>query len=184
MPQKKNPDIPELVRGKTGRVFGNLQSLLTMVKGLPLAYNKDFQEDKEAVYDTVKTLQDCLKAMKILLEEGLEFCHERLQDAVSSDFSNATDVADYLVSKNVPFREAYQIVGSVVKSCISKKILLKDLSLIEWQEIHSLIDEDIFEKITPKEVVASRLSEGGTGFDRVREELEKWRNELISLNQT
>ncbi|AAP99058.1 MULTISPECIES: argininosuccinate lyase [Prochlorococcus] len=183
MPQKKNPDVPELVRGKTGRVFGHLQSLLTMMKGLPLAYNKDFQEDKEAVFDTVKTVRDSLKAMTILLEEGLEFSLERLKETVEADFSNATDVADYLVSKNIPFREAYQIVGRVVRLCIQKKILLKDLTLKEWQEINTLIDHDIYEKITPEKVVAARISDGGTGFDRVREELEKWRNDLISLNQ-
>ncbi len=183
MPQKKNPDVPELIRGKTGRVFGHLQSLLTMIKGLPLAYNKDFQEDKEAIFDTVKTLSDSLKAMSILLEEGIEFSSERLSEAVLSDFSNATDVADYLVSKNVAFREAYQIVGRVVKLCITKEILLRDLTLQNWKEIHPVIEQDIFEKLTPEKVVASRISEGGTSFDRVREELNKWRDDLISPNR-
>ncbi len=182
MPQKKNPDVPELVRGKTGRVFGHLQSLLTMIKGLPLAYNKDFQEDKEAIFDTFKTVNNSLKAMSILLEEGLEFSLDNLSEAVRSDFSNATDVADYLVSKNIPFREAYQIVGRVVKLCINRKILLKDLTLDEWQEIHPLINQDIFEKLLPEKIVASRISQGGTGFVRVREELEKWRKQLISPN--
>ena len=179
MPQKKNPDVPELIRGKTGRVFGHLQGLLTMIKGLPLAYNKDFQEDKEAIFDTVKTVFDSSKAMRILLDEGLEFSVKRLQEAVGSDFSNATDVADYLVSKNIPFREAYQVVGRAVKLCINQKILLKDLTLEQWKEIHSVIQEDIYEKLNPEKVVASRLSEGGTGFDRVQEEIEKWRNDLI-----
>ena len=114
MPQKKNPDVPELVRGKCGRVFGHLQGLLTMIKGLPLAYNKDFQEDKEALFDTVRTTKDCVEAMSILMEQGLEFCSERLAAAVESDFSNATDVADYLVAKGVPFREAYQLVLSLI----------------------------------------------------------------------
>ena len=104
MPQKKNPDVPELVRGKCGRVFGHLQGLLTMIKGLPLAYNKDFQEDKEALFDVVRTTADCLEAMAILMEEGVEFRPERLERAVASDFSNATDVADYLVARGVPFR--------------------------------------------------------------------------------
>ena len=183
MPQKKNPDVPELVRGKSGRVFGHLQGLLTMIKGLPMAYNKDFQEDKEAIFDTVKTASDCLKAMTILIEEGLEFSNKSLSKAVESDFSNATDVADYLVSKNIPFREAYQIVGRIVRICINKKILLKDLTLNEWKEIHSAFEQDIFEKLIPANVVAARISEGGTGFDRVKEELEKWRNDLISPNQ-
>ncbi|MEL6777419.1 MAG: argininosuccinate lyase, partial [Cyanobacteria bacterium J06597_16] len=114
MPQKKNPDIPELVRGKTGRVFGHLQGLLVMMKGLPLAYNKDLQEDKEAIFDTVATVSGCLEAMTILLQEGLTFRPERLNQAVAEDFSNATDVADYLVTKDVPFREAYNLVGKVV----------------------------------------------------------------------
>ena len=120
MPQKKNPDVPELVRGKCGRVFGHLQGLLTMIKGLPLAYNKDFQEDKEALFDVVSTGSQCLEAMTILIEEGLSFREDRLEAAVASDFSNATDVADYLVARQVPFREAYQIVGSVVKQCLSE----------------------------------------------------------------
>ena len=183
MPQKKNPDVPELVRGKSGRVFGHLQGLLTMIKGLPMAYNKDFQEDKEAIFDTVKTASDCLKAMTILIEEGLEFSNKSLSNAVESDFSNATDVADYLVSKNIPFREAYQIVGRIVRVCINKEILLKDLTLNEWKEIHSAFEQDIFEKLIPANVVAARISEGGTGFNRVKEELEKWRNDLISPNQ-
>ncbi len=183
MPQKKNPDVPELVRGKTGRVFGNLQALLTMIKGLPLAYNKDFQEDKEAIFDTVSTVTDCINAMKILIEEGLEFNEDNLTLAVNSDFSNATDVADYLVSKNIPFREAYQTVGKVVKMCIKKQILLRDLTIIEWKEINSLIEEDIFDRLLPEKVVASRVSEGGTGFDRVSEQLEKWKSQLISPNQ-
>ncbi|KGG14471.1 MULTISPECIES: argininosuccinate lyase [unclassified Prochlorococcus] len=183
MPQKKNPDVPELVRGKTGRVFGHLQALLTMIKGLPLAYNKDFQEDKEAIFDTFTTVFDSLKAMSILLEEGLEFSYESLSKAVEADFSNATDVADYLVSKNIPFREAYQIVGNLVKFCIKDKILLKDLTIAQWQEIHPVFDEDIYEKIIPQNVVASRVSEGGTGFERVRQELQKWKNDLISPNQ-
>jgi len=183
MPQKKNPDVPELVRGKSGRVFGHLQGLLTMIKGLPMAYNKDFQEDKEAIFDTVKTASDCLKAMTILIEEGLEFSNKSLSKAVESDFSNATDVADYLVSKNIPFREAYQIVGRIVRICTNKEILLKDLTLNEWKEIHSAFEQDIFEKLIPANVVAARISEGGTGFNRVKEELEKWRNDLISPNQ-
>ena len=183
MPQKKNPDVPELVRGKSGRVFGHLQGLLTMIKGLPMAYNKDFQEDKEAIFDTVKTASDCLKAMTILIEEGLEFSNKSLSKAVESDFSNATDVADYLVSKNIPFREAYQIVGRIVRVCINKEILLKDLTLNEWKEIHSAFEQDIFEKLIPANVVAARISEGGTGFNRVKDELKKWRNDLISPNQ-
>ncbi len=184
MPQKKNPDVPELVRGKCGRVFGHLQGLLTMLKGIPLAYNKDFQEDKEALFDIVITVESCLEAMSILLAEGLEFLPERLASAVQSDFSNATDVADYLVGKGVPFREAYQMVGKVVKRCINDQILLKDLTLQEWQEISPKIANDLYDKIAPKQVVASRISEGGTGFDQVEKQLDVWCKRLgIKNNQ-
>ena len=175
MPQKKNPDVPELVRGKTGRVFGHLQGLLTMIKGLPLAYNKDFQEDKEALFDVVRTSLDCLEAMAILLEEGIRFRPERLEQAVASDFSNATDVADYLVAREVPFREAYQLVGRLVKLCLEEGILLKDLPLNHWQQLHPGFEQDIYEAIAPRQVVAARLSEGGTGFAQVEKQLQRWR---------
>ncbi len=167
MPQKKNPDVPELVRGKTGRVFGHLQGLLVLMKGLPLAYNKDLQEDKEALFDTVKTIKVCVEAMTILFAEGLEFNPERLQAAVNEDFSNATDVADYLAAKGVPFREAYNLVGKVVKTSITAGKLLKDLTLAEWQELHPAFEEDIYAAIAPRQVVAARNSYGGTGFTQV-----------------
>lgn len=168
MPQKKNPDVPELVRGKTGRVFGHLQAMLVLMKGLPLAYNKDLQEDKEALFDSVKTVKACLEAMTILFQEGLEFKSERLAEAVAEDFSNATDVADYLASKGVPFREAYNLVGKVVRTCLSNGKLLKDLSLEEWKELHPAFEKDIYDAIAPTQVVAARNSYGGTGFDQVR----------------
>ncbi len=182
MPQKKNPDVPELVRGKCGRVFGHLQGLLTMIKGLPLAYNKDFQEDKEALFDVVSTGSQCLEAMTILMEEGLSFREDRLEAAVASDFSNATDVADYLVARQVPFREAYQIVGSVVKQCLSEGLLLRDLSLDRWQGFHPAIESDLYEALAPRQVVAARRSEGGTGFDRVEEQLSVWSERLDIAN--
>jgi argininosuccinate lyase len=169
MPQKKNPDVPELVRGKTGRVFGHLQGLLVLMKGLPLAYNKDLQEDKEAIFDTVKTVKSCLAAMTILLGEGLEFKPDRLQNAVEEDFSNATDVADYLATKGVPFREAYNLVGKVVKTSLAAGKLLKDLTLEEWKQLHPAFENDIYEAIAPKQVVAARNSYGGTGFAQVKE---------------
>ena len=152
-----------------------------MIKGLPLAYNKDFQEDKEALFDTVITVRESLEAMSILMEEGLEFCPERLASAVGSDFSNATDVADYLVAKGIPFREAYQKVGRVVKDSLDQGILLKDLSIQQWKNIDSSIDQDIYEKLAPKQVVASRISEGGTGFERVQEQLVYWRRRIDDL---
>jgi argininosuccinate lyase len=180
MPQKKNPDVPELVRGKSGRVFGHLMGLLTMIKGLPLAYNKDFQEDKEALFDGVRTLRDCLEAMAILFEEGLEFRPERLEVAVASDFSNATDVADYLVARGVPFREAYQLVGGLVKSCLAEGVLLRDLPLERWQQLHPAFDGEIYAAIAPRQVVAARRSEGGTGFAMVQVQLEVQRSRLSS----
>ena len=173
MPQKKNPDIPELVRGKTGRAFGHLQGLLVMMKGLPLAYNKDLQEDKEAIFDTVATVSGCLEAMTILLQEGITFRSERLNDAVAEDFSNATDVADYLAAKGVPFREAYNLVGKVVKTSLAAGKLLKDLSLEEWQALHPKFEADIYEAIAPAQVVSARNSAGGTGFEQVRSALSR-----------
>ena len=178
MPQKKNPDVPELVRGKCGRVFGHLQGLLVMIKGLPLAYNKDFQEDKEALFDTVRTTLDCLEAMAILFEEGLTFRPERLEQAVAADFSNATDVADYLVGKGEPFREAYQLVGGLVKAFLQEGVLLRDLPLERWQQLHPAFEADIHEAIHPRQVVAARRSEGGTGFEQVQVQLQRARTRL------
>ncbi|MGK7910578.1 MAG: argininosuccinate lyase [Synechococcus sp.] len=175
MPQKKNPDVPELVRGKTGRVFGHLQALLTTMKGLPLAYNKDLQEDKEGLFDSVDTVLVCLEAMTILLRDGVEFQHDRLAQAVTEDFSNATDVADYLVRKGVPFRTAYQLVGAIVKTCLSESLLLKDLPLERWQQFNAAFDSDIYDAIAPNRVISARISAGGTGFDAVRAALESAR---------
>ncbi|MBD2017498.1 argininosuccinate lyase [Microcoleus sp. FACHB-53] len=180
MPQKKNPDVPELVRGKTGRVFGHLQAMLVLIKGLPLAYNKDLQEDKEALFDTVKTVKGCLEAMTILLREGMEFKSARLAQAVDEDFSNATDVADYLASKGVPFREAYNLVGKVVRTCLKSDKLLKDLSLEEWQALHPAFEGDIYQAIAPTQVVAARNSYGGTGFEQVRQALQEARDRVES----
>lgn len=179
MPQKKNPDVPELVRGKTGRVFGHLQGMLVVMKGLPLAYNKDLQEDKEGLFDTIKTVKSCLEAMTILLTEGLKFNSDRLTEAVSEDFSNATDVADYLAARGVPFREAYNLVGKVVKTCISAGKLLKDLTLEEWLELHPKFAADIYEAIAPKQVVSARNSYGGTGFEQVKKEIATAKHKFI-----
>jgi len=178
MPQKKNPDVPELVRGKSGRVFGHLMGLLTMIKGLPLAYNKDFQEDKEALFDGVRTVRSCLEAMAILFEEGLEFRPQRLEQAVAGDYSNATDVADYLVAKGVPFREAYQLVGGLIKTAVAEGVLLLDLPLERWQQLHPAFADDVFAAIAPRQVVAARRSEGGTGFAQVRQQLQQMRDRL------
>ncbi|MET0112013.1 MAG: argininosuccinate lyase [Limnospira maxima] len=180
MPQKKNPDVPELVRGKTGRVFGHLQGLLVLMKGLPLAYNKDLQEDKEALFDAVKTVKGCLEAMTILLSQGMEFRPQRLAEAVAEDFSNATDVADYLATKGVPFREAYNLVGKVVRTCLESGKLLKDLTLDEWKSLHPEFDVDIYDAIAPLQVVAARNSYGGTGFEQVKLALQNARDRLMA----
>ena len=180
MPQKKNPDVPELIRGKTGRVYGHLQALLTMVKGVPLAYNKDFQEDKEPLFDTAETVSSCFKAMSILINEGIEFNIENLSDSVENDFSNATDLADYLVRKQVPFRTAYQVVGEIVKYCLERKILFKNLKIHEFKKFHIEFDEDVFEDLEPFNVVKSRTSEGGTGFAQVEKEVNNWQKKLLN----
>lgn len=180
MPQKKNPDVPELVRGKAGRVFGHLQGMLVLMKGLPLAYNKDLQEDKEAIFDGVATVKGCLEAMTILLEEGIKFRQERLAQAVNEDFSNATDVADYLAARGVPFREAYNLVGKVVKTSLASGKLLKDLSLEEWQQLHPAFEADIYDAIAPRQVVAARNSYGGTGFEQIRQAITRAKAQLES----
>ncbi|MEN9263354.1 MAG: argininosuccinate lyase, partial [Gloeomargarita sp. GMQP_bins_44] len=177
MPQKKNPDVPELVRAKTGRVFGHLQALLVVLKGLPLAYNKDLQEDKEALLDTVKTVQDCLAVMTLVWQEGIVIRRDRLAAAVAEDWSNATDVADYLAAKGVPFREAYQITGQIVQFCEQQGRLLQDLCLEEWRRFHPDFGPDIYEVIRPEQVVARRRSLGGTGFDQVRAALARAQRE-------
>ncbi len=178
MPQKKNPDVPELVRGKAGRVFGDLQAMLVLMKGLPLAYNKDLQEDKESLFDGVKTVKACLEAMTVLMREGLEFRTERMSQAVAEDFSNATDVADYLASRGVPFREAYGLVGKVVKTSLAAGKLLKDLTLEEWQNLHPAFAVDIYDAIAPRQVVAARNSYGGTGFEQVNLALSNARSQI------
>ena len=153
------------------------------MKGLPLAYNKDLQEDKEALFDSVKTVQGCLEAMTILFEEGLEFRPARLNQAVTEDFSNATDVADYLAAKGVPFREAYNLVGKVVKTSLAANKLLKDLTLEEWQSLHPAFDRDIYAAIEPRQVVSARNSFGGTGFEQVKQALAAAKQRWQQANQ-
>jgi argininosuccinate lyase len=172
MPQKKNPDVPELIRGKSGRIFGHLQALLVTLKGLPMAYNKDLQEDKEGLFDTVDTTLSCLDAMRILLQKGIVIQTERLAQAVTQDFSNATDVADYLVRKGIPFRAAHDLVGHIVKTCLAQGILLNTLSIEQWRAFDPVFEVDIYEAITPHQVVASRQSPGGTGFAAVKAALD------------
>ena len=170
MPQKKNPDVPELVRGKTGRVNGNLVALLTLMKSLPLAYNKDMQEDKEPLFDTIDTVKGCLKVFADMVRE-MKVNPQRMKSAAGAGFSTATDVADYLVRKGIPFRDAHEIVGKTVRYCIENEMDIPELSLAEWQLFSGRIDEDIFESITLEASVNARKATGGTALERVRAEI-------------
>lgn len=172
MPQKKNPDMAELIRGKTGRVYGGLMSLLTILKGLPLAYNKDMQEDKEGMFDTVKTVKGSLKIFAGMIET-MKVNEENMKTSVTNDFSNATELADYLAAKGMPFREAHEVVGKLVLHCIQKGCYLADLPLKELQEASSLFDDDIYEALNPYNAVARRNSAGGTGFAEVSAQIQK-----------
>ena len=164
MPQKKNPDIAELVRGKTGRVYGALNSFLATMKGIPLAYNKDMQEDKEWVFDAIDTTKGCLALFTGMLKT-MQFNKERMAESARHGFTNATDAADYLVNHGVPFRDAHGIVGRLVLLCIEKKIALDDLPLEEYKEICPVFEEDIYEAISLKTCVNKRLTIGAPGHD-------------------
>ncbi len=161
MPQKKNPDMAELVRGKTGRVYGDLMALLTTMKGLPLAYNKDMQEDKEAVFDACDTVKACLSVCVPMLE-GMTVLGENTRRAAQTGFINATDLADYLVGKGLPFRTAYKISGELVAACIAKGCVLEELPLEEYKAHSELIDKDVYEAIDLTACVEKRQSAGGT----------------------
>ena len=167
MPQKKNPDVPELVRGKTGRVIGHLMAMLTTVKSLPLAYNKDLQEDKEGLFDAIDTVKFSL-AVFAQIVAGMKVKAENMRRAVEEDFSNATDLADYLVKKGVPFRQTHEISGKMVHYCIEKNCYLKDLSLDEFKNFCDKFDADIFEMIKPETCVNNRNSLGGTSVEQVK----------------
>ena len=167
MPQKKNPDVAELIRGRTGRTYGNLTTLLTVMKGLPLTYNSDMQEDKEATFDTVDTVKACLEAMAGMID-SLQINRQRMHRAVHEDFSNATDAADYLVARGMPFREAHHVVGRAVAACIEERKYLHDLTLKQWKGFSDLFGSDIGETISPEQCVTSRSSRGGTSPDSVQ----------------
>lgn len=162
MPQKKNPDIAELVRGKTGRVYGALMSMLTTMKGIPLAYNKDMQEDKELVFDAIDTTKGCLALFTGMLRT-MRFRKQRMEDSAKNGFTNATDAADYLVNHGVPFRDAHGIVGQLVLYCIDKNIALDDMSLEEYKAISPVFEEDIYEAISMKTCVEMRNTIGAPG---------------------
>lgn len=167
MPQKKNPDIAELVRGKTGRVYGALMSLLTTMKGIPLAYNKDMQEDKELTFDAMDTVKGCLTLFKGMLST-MKFQKERMEASARHGFTNATDAADYLVNHGVPFRDAHGIVGQIVLYCIEKKIAIDDMSLEELKAVSPVFEEDIFEAVSMKTCVEKRLTIGAPGQEAMK----------------
>lgn len=179
MPQKKNPDMPELIRGKTGRVYGHLMSLLTTMKGLPLAYNKDMQEDKEALFDTADTIEICLEVLSRLLG-GVTFNGDRLKAAVEKGFLAATDLADYLARKGFTFREAHEIVGKMVLFAADQGKELHDLTLDELRSFTKKINKDVHQWLDPASTVKRRDIYGGTGPNMVKQSLEKARRELAS----
>ena len=170
MPQKKNPDVSELVRGKTGRVFGHLMAMLTIAKGLPLAYNKDLQEDKEGLFDTIDTIKFSLSVYAALIR-GLKVNGDRTEDVLNRDFSNATDMADYLVKKGLPFRQAHEVVGRAVRYCIEEGKFLTGLTLAEFQDFSPLFEADILDAITIATCVNNRNSHGGTSPEQLVRQL-------------
>ena len=171
MPQKKNPDMAELVRGKTGRVYGDLMALLTTLKGLPLAYNKDMQEDKEAIFDSIDTVKKCLRVFTPMIAT-MKAIPENMYAAAGKGFINATDLADYLVKKGMPFRTAYKIVGQTVARAIDEKKVLDELSLDTLKEFSPLFEADVYEEISLETCVSKRISAGGTGADSVAAQIE------------
>lgn len=178
MPQKKNPDMAELIRGKTGRVYGNLTGMLTVLKGLPLAYNKDMQEDKEGIFDTVKTIIGSLKIFEGMIST-MKVKTEVMEKATKNDFSNATELADYLAAKGMPFREAHEVVGKLVLFCVQNGCYLADLNLNQFKEASELFEEDIYTALNPYEAVKRRNSQGGTGFEQVKLAIEKGKSLLV-----
>ena len=180
MPQKKNPDMAELIRGKTGRVYGNLMGLLTMMKGLPLAYNKDMQEDKEAVFDSFDTVHACLDILAPMLE-SMALRPDKMRQAAAEGFINATDLADYMVRKGEPFRSAYQIIGRLVADCIREGQILENLPLERYQSYSPLFEQDLYEAIDLEICVSKRTSQGGTAPSQVEAQLKLLRSQLEAL---
>ncbi len=181
MPQKKNPDICELIRGKSGRVFGNLQGLLCMMKGLALAYNKDMQEDKEALFDCFDTVSDCLEAVTPMLKT-MTVLDKNMRAAAAKGFINATDCADYLAKKGVPFRQAYTVVGKLVAYCIKKSKVLEDLSLEEYKAASPYFETDIYKAISLEECVNNRSITGGPAPSEVKKQIDYCRLNLMQID--
>lgn len=174
MPQKKNPDVPELIRGKSGRVFGHLQALLTIMKGLPLAYNRDLQEDKIPLFDTVDTVKASVQMMREIVQ-GVKVKRERMLAAAQDGFMNATDLADYLVARGEPFRSAHEIVGRLVKYCLARGRRIEELGLDELKRFSSKIERDIFRYLSIEAVVGRRRASGGTARSNVLRRLKELR---------
>ncbi|MBP3583789.1 MAG: argininosuccinate lyase, partial [Clostridia bacterium] len=170
MPQKKNPDMAELVRGKCGRVYGDLMATLTMLKGLPLAYNKDMQEDKEAVFDSVETVKKCLTIFIPMLET-MKPIPENMLAAAKRGFINATDLADYLTKKGIPFRTAYKIVGTIVGECVRSGRTLDEVPLEEYKAHSEVFDTDLYGEISLETCIRKRISRGSTGYESVKEQI-------------
>mgnify|MGYP004521745539 FL=1 len=177
MPQKKNPDIAELIRGKTGRVYGDLNTLLIMMKGLPLAYNKDMQEDKEAIFDAIDTVKLCINTF-IPMIETMTIIKKNMRDAAAKGFINATDCADYLVKKGEPFRDAYKITGEIVRLCIENNLTLETMPIEKYKEFSNKFEEDIFEAINLETCVMQRKVEGGPAPESVKAQIEYVRNKI------
>ena len=171
MPQKKNPDMAELVRGKTGRVYGDLMGLLTTLKGLPLAYNKDMQEDKEAVFDAVDTVKMCLDVFDGMIS-SMTICEENMREAAGKGFINATDLADYLVRKGMAFRDAYRISGQIVHECMKRGLVLETFPVDSYREYSELFEEDIYEAVDLDACVQKRISVGGPGLASIDRQIE------------
>ncbi|WP_433944296.1 argininosuccinate lyase [Paenibacillus sp. SN-8-1] len=182
MPQKKNPDVAELVRGKTGRVYGNLVGLLTVLKSLPLAYNKDMQEDKEGMFDTVATLEGALQLFAGMIAT-MKVNKQRMREAVNQDFSNATDIADFLVGKGLPFRQAHEVIGKTVLYCIQNNKYLLDLTLDEFKTFSPLFDDSIYGVLQPETVVNARNVYGGTASSQVAEAISRAGEKLTATEQ-
>ncbi|MBQ1254954.1 MAG: argininosuccinate lyase [Clostridia bacterium] len=177
MPQKKNSDMAELVRGKTGRVYGDLMGTLTMLKGLPLAYNKDMQEDKESLFDATETVSRCLEIFAPMIRT-MKVKSENMYRAAQRGFINATDLADYLTKRGMPFRTAYKTVGSIVSDCIAAGKVLEDLPLETYKAYSELFDQDLYEEISLKTCVSKRISEGATGFASVEKQIKDFKTFL------
>ena len=180
MPQKKNPDVAELIRGKTGRVYGNLIALLTVMKALPLAYNKDMQEDKEALFDSLDTVKKCLKVFTGMLST-LKFSRKQMKQSALSGFANATDAADYLVKKGLPFRSAHEVIGKLVLHCIKHNLSLQDLELSQFKEFSPLFEEDIYHAISLETCVNERKLPGGPAAETVKQAIKEGRTWLDNV---